>query len=140
MKRFSFWLFIPGTVWFVIVLMLICMPQQNIPEPEGWGEWLKKMQVDKMIHAGMFGILSFLFMMPLRKSDQEMEVRRKWYFIIAFATICWGLGTECIQIALPPRTFDWLDWAADSAGVLIMWMISKKYLMSTAQKQTPIQD
>ena len=111
------------------------MPQQDIPEPGIWGEWLKKIHFDKWVHAGMFGILSFLLMLPFRLTGIEGAQKRKWFTIIAISTSCWGLATECIQIALPPRTFDWLDWAADGAGVLLMWLVSKKYLMAPSAKQ-----
>jgi len=131
LKNIAFRHFIPAIIWFFIVLVLICMPQQDVPEPQGWGEWLKKMHIDKFVHAGMFGMLSLLWMLPFRRSSKESAQKRKWFFIIALSTSFWGLATECIQIALPPRTFDWLDWAADASGVLLMWMISKKYLLSS---------
>jgi hypothetical protein len=130
--------FIPGTIWFIVVLVLITMPSQDLPDPGGWGEWLKKIQFDKMVHAGMFGILSFLFMLPFRKTYKTQEQKRFIFFIIATSTIFWGFATECIQIALPPRTFDWLDWAADSAGVGIMWLLTRNFLFQypkTAKQQ-----
>ena len=48
---------------------------------------------------------------------------------IALAAIVWGITVEFIQkFFIPGRDFDLLDWAADSAGVLIAYWLCVKIL------------
>ncbi len=65
----------------------------------------------------MFGVLALLFMWPFYKSATDSN--KKVYIIIAVLGFIWGYATECIQIFVPGRSYDLLDWFADSLGVLI---------------------
>ena len=115
MKNIPFSKFIPGIIWFFLVLILIALPQQNIPEVD---DWYHQIYIDKWIHAGIFGVLAFLFMWPFLKSASDSN--KKVFFIIALLASIWGYLTECIQIFVPGRSYDLLDWLADSTGVLIV--------------------
>ena len=115
MKNIPFSKIIPGIIWFFLVLILIALPQQNIPEVD---DWYHQIYIDKWIHAGIFGVLAFLFMWPFLKSASDSN--KKVFFIIALLASIWGYLTECIQIFVPGRSYDLLDWLADSTGVLIV--------------------
>jgi ABC-type Co2+ transport system permease subunit len=115
LKNIPFSKFIPGIIWFFLVLILIALPQQNIPEVD---DWYHQIYIDKWIHAGIFGVLAFLFMWPFLKSASDSN--KKVFFIIALLASIWGYLTECIQIFVPGRSYDLLDWLADSTGVLIV--------------------
>ena len=118
MKKISLRKFIPGIIWFVIVLIMICLPSYDIPNVNSW---FHKLHADKWVHAGMFGILSFLFCTPFINPSFTSEEIHKYFIWISVSCSIWGLVTEIIQLGVPGRSFDLLDWAADSAGVVLVW-------------------
>lgn len=71
----------------------------------------------------MFGIMMFLFSFPFEKTDFSKTQKTTYYRYIALLVCIWGLMTECIQVYVPHRDFDWLDWGADSAGALIVLLL-----------------
>lgn len=116
--------FLPGIAWFFLVLILICLPGDDLPKV---GDWMSAIYFDKWVHVGLFSILAFLFMIPFCKSD--MTRINKWSFIIkiAISISIWGLTTEFIQkFFIPGRSFDLLDWAADSVGVVLAVFVCRK--------------
>ena len=116
--------FLPGIAWFFLVLILICLPGDDLPKV---GDWMSAIYFDKWVHVGMFSVLAFLFMLPFCKSD--MTRINKWSFIIkiAISISIWGLTTEFIQkFFIPGRSFDLLDWAADSVGVVLAVAVCRK--------------
>ena len=125
MKKISFKKFIPGIVWFFIVLILMCLPGNQLPETD----WLHINYFDKIMHVGVFAILGFLFCLPFHKSGVSTAERKSYFIKIALSVSIWGLTTEFIQkyIAIG-RSFDLLDWTADSIGALIAFLITKKFM------------
>jgi len=118
--------FLPGIIWFLLVLLLICLPQADIPEVD---DWFHRVYFDKWVHAGMFGILAFLFMWPFQKSNLPDFRKKQTYLIIAILTSCWGFATECIQLYIPGRSYDLLDWMADSFGIVLVLIFARKRLI-----------
>ncbi len=117
--------FIPGIAWFFLVLILLCLPGDDLPKA---ANWMSVIFFDKWVHIGLFSVLAFLFMMPFCKSNATNNM--KWASItkIAFAVSIWGLTTEFIQkYFIPGRSFDLLDWGADSTGVLAALLVCKKF-------------
>ena len=127
MKRIKIIKFLPGIAWFFVVLVLICMPSQNVPA----ANWLDKIHVDKWVHTGIFGLLALLFMLPVALSPMEPAQKLQFCIRVAIATSLWGISTEFIQkFWIPGRSFDLFDWAADSLGGIIAFMICrKKYIL-----------
>ena len=119
--------FIPGIAWFFLVLILICVPGSKIPTVE---TWLNDIYFDKWIHAGMFAMLTFLFIYPVTKLSLPGQVKKNTSLKIAIAACIWGLTTEFIQkFFIPGRSFDIFDWAADSFGILSAYIFCyTKYL------------
>ena len=119
--------FIPGIAWFFLVLVLICLPGSDIPPVENW---LNYIYFDKWVHIGLFSVLTFLFIYPLRKLDLTLAVKKNTAIKIALAAWIWALATEFIQkYFIPDRSFDMYDWAADSFGILVAFAWCwKKYL------------
>ena len=114
--------FIPGIAWFFLVLVLICLPGDDLPKAD---DWMSTIYFDKWIHAGLFAILSFLFMFPVGKSDLPKKEKWNLVFKIALSASIWGITTEFIQkYFIVGRAFDILDWVADSVGVLIAMVFS----------------
>jgi VanZ family protein len=103
---------------------LICLPGKVFPKVKPWFE---ELDFDKIIHITMFGILNLLFVIPFYKSNLAVSVKKKSVLLISVIFIGWGFITECIQLFVPKRSFDLLDWLADSVGILIVyWYYSKK--------------
>ena len=98
----------------------------DIPEVD---DWFHRIYFDKWVHAGMFGILAFLFMWPFQKSDLPNFRKKQLYLVIAILTSCWGFATECIQRYVPGRSYDLLDWVADSFGVIIVLIFARKRML-----------
>lgn len=106
--------FIPGIAWFFLVLILVCIPGYDLPQVDNW---LIEINFDKFIHTGLFGVLAYLFMLPIVRSG--LPKKEKWNYLIkiTIAIIIWGITTELIQkFFIPGRSFNLSDWAADGLG------------------------
>ena len=130
MERISIKKFLPGIAWFFIVLVLTCLPGNDIPQVG----WLDKIPFfDKWVHIGLFGGLTFLLCWPFYKSNFSAKQRLFYFIKIAIAVSIWGLTIEFIQkYFVISRDFELLDWAADSFGALIAFWISKKIFIETS--------
>jgi VanZ family protein len=116
--------FIPGIIWFFVVLITIIIPRNDIPKGSEWLDLI--LDFDKMIHAVMFGILALLFMYPFFHAELTEIKKKKIVLLIAVLTCAWGYITECIQLYVPGRSYDLVDWTADSIGCLFAWLIARK--------------
>lgn len=135
MKPLSIKSFLPGIAWFFVVLVLICLPSDEIPEPRGWFDWIKLIQFDKMVHSGIFGLLAYLFMRPIAKSYFSQQAKWNYFLKISLAGCIWGLTTELIQkFFVPTRRFDLVDWAADSIGVLLALLFARRVFLKKSKK------
>ncbi len=130
MQKISIKKFLPGIAWFFIVLVLSCLPGKDIPN----AGWLDKIYFDKWVHTGLFGGLTFLFCWPFYNSDFSTRKKITWFVKIAIAASIWGLTIEFIQrFYIAGRSFDLLDWAADSLGALIaLWFCTKKFIKTSS--------
>jgi VanZ family protein len=118
--------FIPAIGWFFLVLILICLPGSEFPKTD---DWLEKIYFDKWVHIGLFSIFAFLWMRPFVNFTLSKQNTLQTISKIALAVSVWGLTTEFIQkYFIPQRNFDLWDWAADSAGALLAFIVSKKIL------------
>ena len=129
MKRMSFTKFIPGIAWFLIVMVLLFAPGREFPSTN----WFGDIQMDKLVHIGVFGLLALLFMTPVGRSKMEKREKLQYFIGIAVAISIWGLSSEFIQKYWAiGRNFDLLDWLADSIGAVLTYLYCrKKYIQST---------
>lgn len=119
--------FIPGIAWFLFVLVLICLPGEDVPEEPGW---LQIPDFDKLVHAALFGGIVFWFCMPFKKSAITKPAKINLFLKITIATVVWGIMTEFLQkFFIEGRQFDLVDWAADSAGAIIAFFVSRKFFL-----------
>lgn len=129
MIRINIYKFVPGIAWFFIVLVLMCMPGKEFPTVD----WFSKIYFDKWVHTGIFALLAFLFMLPIALSPMSNKEKLQWFIRIAIATSVWGLTTEFIQkYFIAGRSFDLLDWAADSLGAALAFLICRKKYIAMA--------
>ncbi|MEP6615038.1 MAG: VanZ family protein [Ginsengibacter sp.] len=125
MNKISVKKFLPGIAWFFVVLILMCMPGEDVPKVD----WLERISFDKIVHIGVFGLLAVLFCWPFYKSGYASKERLQYFVKISIAVSIWGLAIEFIQkFFIPGRSFDMVDWAADSTGAaLSYWFCSKMF-------------
>lgn len=135
MKPVSLTSYIPGIAWFFVILYLVTMPSDKIPEPSGWWEWVKLIQFDKMVHMGIFAVQVTLFMYPVSRAPYSRQKKQHVFLLIAFAGAAWGVGTELIQkFFIPSRSFDKIDITADTIGVLIGFFFCRRFLLNRFSK------
>ncbi|MEO8413045.1 MAG: VanZ family protein [Ginsengibacter sp.] len=121
--------FLPGIAWFFIVLVLTCMPGRDVPKIS----WLDKIYFDKWVHAGMFGGLTFLFSWPFYYSGFTAQQRLFYFIKIALVASILGLIIEFIQkFYVTSRDFELLDWAADSVGAFLAFLVCRKVFIKSA--------
>ena len=116
--------FIPGIVWFIIVYILVTLPGKDIPQ----SGFLDEISFDKIVHMGMFSVLTVLFCWPFYKTNIPVEKKIKYFITIALLASAWGYTTELIQkfwVSIH-RDYELLDWVADSLGALIGYIFSRK--------------
>jgi TRAP-type uncharacterized transport system fused permease subunit len=122
--------FIPGIAWFFLILVLVCTPGKDLPKV---GDWFSLLDIDKLIHMGIFGVLAFLFMYPFLKSD--LPKKQQWYYCIkiAIATCIYGYLTELIQkYYIPGRSYDMIDFASDGIGGIVALVFSKIFFLKSS--------
>lgn len=121
--KISFKKFLPGIAWLFIVSVLVFMPGNDLPK----ASWLDGLPIDKIVHATLFGGLVFFFCLPYFRSSHLYVQKINYFTKIFLGAVIWGITVEVIQkYFVPGRGFEWLDWAADSAGALIAFWISIK--------------
>jgi len=115
--------FIPGIAWFFFVTVLLCLPGSDLPTV---GSWFDYIQFDKWVHVGLFAILSFLFMRPVIRSDWSRKEKWNHCVRIAIATSLYGIAGEVMQkYFVPGRSFDMVDWGADTLGAIVALVYCK---------------
>jgi hypothetical protein len=125
--------FLPGIAWFVLVLILICTPGDDIPKMD----FLDIISFDKLVHAGLFGGLVFWFAFAYYKWPWPEQTKKQVFYKIMLAAIVWGIATELIQkYFVVNRQFDWIDWLADSMGAVAAYFVSIKWFATSKQQKT----
>ena len=122
MKDIKFIKFVPGIAWFFVVLVLLCLPGEDVPSLD----WMSTINFDKFVHSGVFGLLALLFMLPVALSPMDRQAKFNYFLRIAIVTSLWGITSEFIQkFWIPGRSFDLFDWAADSLGALVAYLFCR---------------
>ncbi len=120
--------FIPGILWWIFVLALMCTPGKDFPR---LGSWTELISLDKIIHVLVFGLMVYLFSRPLYQKNLSNQGKKQLFAKIAIASAIWGLTIEFIQhFWIPGRSLDILDFVADSLGCLLAYIYCKRYLLS----------
>jgi len=123
--------FIPAFIFFIISVFLLCLPgTKNFPA--AW--WFQKIpQFDKLVHIGLFGLLSLLFHWPAMKSNWNNGRRRIWFWVISCSSVTYGTIMEFVQRELiVNRSFEEADILADSVGAFAALAFSLTFFL---QKQ-----
>lgn len=98
-----------GIVWFFIILYLLTIPGNDLPKIS----WMDTLHLDKLVHAGLFFILCFLFIHSSAKRENH------WGYILMIMLLgcLYGIIMEFVQkYWIPMRSFDVYDMLADGVG------------------------
>jgi VanZ family protein len=101
-----------ATGWLLVTIILLCMPGNNLPQPQG--NWFEQLYMDKWIHVFTFGLLVWLFCRALAKANTRACLQ------LALAGCVYGIAMEFVQKWLiSGRGFEGWDILADAAGCAI---------------------
>lgn len=110
--------FLPAFGWFLLSLVLFCLPGSTIPR----FPWLTLIYADKWIHILIFFIFCFLLSWPLRNSLHDKPWRTKRFLWITALGIAYGITIEFMQKSfIANRSFEILDILADTVGCLLAY-------------------
>ena len=108
--------------WAVLILILTLTPAQHIPKNEIFG-------YDKLGHAGIFCIQTFLLMLTFTRAGVTI---RKSVVISLVACAIYGFVIEGIQQFIPGRSMDWYHAVANISGSFLalgLFYLLNKHLM-----------
>ena len=109
----SFW---PAFVWLTTSSIALCLPGSVLPKED----WFSKIQLDKWIHVGIFGVMVLLWCLPLLHRPVIEAALSKLFIRISIAILGYGILMELVQhFLILNRSFDLGDIAADAVGCLI---------------------
>jgi len=105
---------------YAVVVALYCYlifsvssdPSPPVPD-------LRFPHADKVLHAAAFGLLALFVSLGMRASSRSYTPRMQFWFPVVFASF-YGAFDEIHQYFVPNRLCDPLDWAADTAGALLV--------------------
>jgi VanZ family protein len=104
--------FIPAIVWTLLLLIGLLTPGEQLPDvPSAVG-------LDKVVHFGLFMVLSFLWARAFIDKKNKRIKKRKFIpnylvFVLIFAIL-----VEYIQRLVPGRAFDFLDILFNVLGAI----------------------
>ncbi len=106
-------------VWTSVIFILCATPGQYIPT----ANWLALLSFDKLVHAGIFFVLSVLFFLVQVKYHQHLI----WRYVYFLTAVFYGVLLELMQARyFSNRSADWKDAIADAFGCFMALIIFKK--------------
>jgi VanZ family protein len=120
---------IPGIVWAIIILILLGLPGSDLPDTS----FINIPQFDKIVHAGLFGILVFLLARGFCLQYQFEYLRKYFVLLSLLMSILYGGLTEILQSTVfVERTTDVFDFISDAVGsvfgIFFFQYYKKKFL------------
>ncbi len=92
--------------WTALIFGLCCMPGRYIPTTH----WLELISFDKFVHAAIFFVLQYLWMLAAGGSTAR-------HIMIFAACVSYGGLLEIMQATVfSERSADWFDFIANSFG------------------------
>jgi len=104
--------FIPVILWAIVILILSISPLPNMPE-----DWTDLISLDKLAHAFVYGLLTYLGIRALKRIG-SLNTPKIW-LVILLSSI-YGISLEGVQFTFfPGRYFETLDIIANIIGSLL---------------------
>lgn len=100
--------------WALIILLLTLMPGSNMPDLSIWDLF----SFDKFAHMLVFLVLVFTLIIGLTKQYTFAKIRKHSVAYALAFSVLYGLIIEVVQMMSPGRSFEVLDFVADTAGCL----------------------
>jgi glycopeptide antibiotics resistance protein len=98
--------------WTLVIFILCATPGRYIPE----ADWMAMLSIDKLVHASVFFVLNFFFILLMIRYHQQTG----WLVFYTFCCILYGIALEWMQAAhFSERSADVYDMVANSAGALL---------------------
>lgn len=128
----------PAIAWALFILIVTGFPGTYMPQVKSFWDWLEP---DKVVHVGVFAVLSFLILYGLR--EQYYASNRRYLFVIGAVglSLAYGLLTEVLQATVfVGRDGNTYDFYADGIGAFAGWLAfyvlcRKKMKINTAAKK-----
>lgn len=105
----------PALGWAGLIFFLSTRPASGLPAP-----WF--LAHDKLVHAGVYGVLSLTVYFALRQGHHRSP-RTAALMSTLFASL-YGLSDEVHQMFTPSRVADLWDWVADTAGAACIFLLT----------------
>ena len=102
----------------ILSLSIMTIPSDSIPKP------LKFEHADKIVHVFLYMALSMAICLDFFRQSVSFTSWKMYIWAIILPILYGGL-IEILQEKYFSRTADWLDWAADIAGVCIGYFLSR---------------
>ncbi|GAA4834140.1 hypothetical protein GCM10023331_19230 [Algivirga pacifica] len=74
--------------------------------------------MDKVVHLGIFGALTFFYTFGIFQQHWSHKSRRNTMLLMVFACVVYGAITELIQHFIPYRSGDVYDFVVDTIGAV----------------------
>jgi VanZ family protein len=113
---------LPPIVWTVVILVLTLSPNSKLPETESITF------LDKLAHAGVFMIWSFLLVRYFEHHKNSALFHNPGPFLLMGLSGVFGLSIELTQLLLPFRQFEWSDLVADIIGGIAGYYIYRIFV------------
>lgn len=102
--------------WLLTIFIQSSFPAVSLPESE-------YISVDKIVHMGVYGLLTFLCYISLVHLEKRNLFSEKPLLWSAVICIIYGASDEIHQSFVPNRSSEFQDWAADIIGIVIACLI-----------------
>ena len=118
----------PALAWALLIAFLCLTPGKALP---AW-EWADLLRVDKVVHMGMFGVLTVLVARGLRGRPTNEFPLPKLLLIAGVVSVLYGASMEALQeIPGLNRRGDVIDLIANTAGAVagafwLRWRLKRK--------------
>jgi len=124
----------PALAWALLIAALCLTPGKALPQ---W-QWADLLRVDKLVHMGMFGVLTVLVACGLlKRRTNELPLVRSLLFAGSFSVL-YGASMEVLQeIPGLNRRGDVIDLIANTAGAVVgalwlRWQLKRKGALTSA--------
>jgi VanZ family protein len=100
--------------WLLVVTGLSVLPSVQLPKFELFA-------ADKLGHAGVYAVLSWLILLGIQRSEERLPARHEMWATFAFSTF-YGVLMEFVQgTFIPGRFYELDDMIANAFGAALAW-------------------
>ena len=117
MKKYIF-IWAPSVVWAFLILVLSVSPSGHYPKFALW-------YADKIVHAGMYAIFSFLVFRSFSHHPEIPFYAKRGLFTLILCSV-YGILFELVQRFVPGREPELGDAAANILGIILGILIGRK--------------